>query len=160
MGPPPATRHTRGGSSVTSTTRPVGGSDLSTDNLGALHRLTPAEARNVAVSLAAYVLRHPCQLDPEAGVTECTHPAHDADAAECRFAVEVFGVASAGSRPRTNPSGTRKRVRGVCSVCGTRRYITLAGVVLAHDTAAGDRCGGSLEKPAGAAGAERRREAS
>lgn len=134
---------------MTATARPVGGRDLSLNSLGPVHRMDPAEARNVAVNLAAYALRHPCQLDLDTGVTECTHPAHDADA--CRFAVEVFGVAGT----RTSRMPTKNRVRGVCSACGTRRYITTAGVVLVHDTAAGDHCEGSLKAPA-----EQRREAS
>lgn len=131
---------------MTSTTRLVGANDLATDNIGPVHRLTPEEARNVAVNLAAHVLRHPCRLDSDAGVTQCAHPAHGRDVEACRFAVEVFGVAD--TPPRPTRVRARKRSRGRCGVCGTLRYVTTAGVVLVHDTASGDRCTGSLNPPA------------
>ena len=133
---------------MTSTTRPVGSDVLAGGRIGPVRPLDPAETRNIAVNLAAHTLTHPCQLNPAAGVTECGHPAHRADAEACRFAVEVFGVAGTGLRSQFNPSGRRKRTRGTCPECGTRRYVTTAGVMLVHDTAAGDRCDGSHRPPA------------
>jgi hypothetical protein len=102
--------------------RPVGGSNLTMVSallsMPRKHGMTLAEIladeqlerRDAGVGAADLVLDHPCDLDPERGVTECGHADHDRDAEAVGELLDALGLTE---HLRTAaPKPTSKRCTG------------------------------------------------
>lgn len=57
------------------------------------------ERRKAAVGVADLVLDHPCELDPDGGITECGHPDHARDATAVAVMLDVFGLVEEPPEP-------------------------------------------------------------
>lgn len=99
--------------------------------------------RREAGKTAADRMTHPCELDPDAGVTTCTHPRHAADAAQVREFLQALGLMPwNGVRRRSDRIGIDHRPAGRCPICRRRQHIRLNLTVGVH----GD-CEGEGQKP-------------
>jgi hypothetical protein len=54
--------------------------------------LQKIDDRKAAVNVTAWLKRHPCALDPEAGVTTCDVPGHAEDVKEIGLMLETIGL--------------------------------------------------------------------
>lgn len=101
------------------------------------------ERRESGKTVADRVLTHPCELDPDAGVTTCTHPGHAADAAEAREFLQALGLMPwHGVRRKSDRIGIDHRPTGRCPVCRRRQHIRMDLTVGVH----GD-CEGEGQRP-------------
>ena len=85
-------------------TKPIG-DQIIDDAFLALPAMDPevesAINREGGIGLADVAVRqHPCELDPNAGVTTCTHPHHARDAAWLRTLLDVLGLATGPTAPK------------------------------------------------------------
>jgi WhiB family transcriptional regulator, redox-sensing transcriptional regulator len=71
------------------------------------------EQRKGARQLTRMLCDHPCELDPDNGITECHHPHHDRDAAVVREMLQAVGLDGIPARSRrpADKECTRCRVR-------------------------------------------------
>lgn len=98
------------------------------------------ERREAAKAITSRVLRHPCELDPKAGVRACTHPGHATDTAAARECLQALGlVDTPGRRQRCSARvSVNHRVSGRCPICRKRQHIRVDGTVGRHRHCAGE----------------------
>lgn len=74
------------------------------------------ERRVAARQLTRMLCDHPCELDPDNGITECGHRDHDRDAAAVRELLEAVGLDDVPARSRGPSEKT-------CTNCGETQAI-------------------------------------
>lgn len=102
--------------------KPVGDDTLTKVNQISLARPDAATEHSAALTVIELAAQHPCQLDPERGITTCDDPFHATDVAELRDLLDAFGLLPDRTPDETwLPVGQAARSLGISEVSVRRK---------------------------------------